>query len=161
MALKPDRDILTTDISHFMPTTGTRGGFVVATGTVPSGAALDQGINQVHYIANPSGRQPMGMLGVDVVSIDLNRQPLNFMKSEVNVNDKVVLYTAGWAVTNLVDTPTTVSVGQKMYLAGSGFVTNVSLHGRPELGRFLTAADEDGYYKVTWDMSKPTVWPTD
>jgi len=163
MALKPDREIVLEDISKFMPTVGNRGGVVSATGTIASGAAMDQSVNQVWYNTNAASatvEEAMGMLMVDVVNVDLTRQILNPFKSEAQINDKVVLMRKGWAVTNMVDTTASaqgaVAAGKNAYLIGSGFLsTATGIAGNPAnklVGRFDSAADEDGYYKVYIDL---------
>ena len=186
MALKPDRNVLEDDISHFYASsllntsTDDRGGIVVATGTAgtaPSGAAMDQSVNQCVYVAAPSGHHPLGMLMVDVVNIDLTRQILNPFKSEAQVGDKVVLMRKGYAVTNkiiaggaggAVNTPTQ---GAAAYCGPSGNLTADQgivwatgyKHGTeaggygfktqfPRVGTFMSKVDEDGYAKVYVDL---------
>ena len=61
MALKTDRSTLQTDISFFMNEVATRGG-VASLNTGGSGAAMDQGVALVTYVASPSGKIPMGLL---------------------------------------------------------------------------------------------------
>ena len=171
MALKPDRNVDAWDISKFWAPLGgaaTRGGIVVSTGNAPSvgsGAALDQSVNQVHYRAlTPSGRQPIGMLMNDVVSVDLTRQILNPNKSEVQVGDKVTLMTKGWAVTNMIETArgTPNVIGAPAYLNMSGmisanpsgayFASGILYTANPVIGRFHSKIDEDGYCKVYVDL---------
>jgi hypothetical protein len=166
MALKPDRDPLVWDISHFFTaltyagTSAGRGGIVVATGSA-SGAAMDQSANACWYIGDPTAAtagKPLGMLMADVVNIDLTRQVLNPNKSEAQLNDKVPLMQKGWAVTNMVDDGSTISPGDVCYLAQSGYVTSVSGYPtaatglRPTVGKFLSSKDEDGYVKVYIDL---------
>lgn len=162
MALKPDRDPLTWDISRFWGdirgiTTSTkdeRGGIAVATGTVGSGAALDQTSHQAQYVSDPSGRGlPVGMLMNDVVNIDLTRQLLNPNKSEHQLGDKVTLMRKGWAVTNLLaGGGPAITAEATAYLAGSGYITPDSGSGRPVIGKFMSNVDEDGYTKVFVDL---------
>ncbi len=174
MALKPDRNIVDDSVSYFVPGDyddqsgitygGTRGGVVVSTGATPSGAALDQTVNGAWYIGAPSGETPIGMLMNDVVAVDLTRQILNPYKSEAQVGDKVSIMRKGWAVTSSVDTTTgTVVVGGACYLGPSGNLSADSggLWGsgiggaepkHPLVGKWLSGADEDGYYKVYIDL---------
>lgn len=189
MALKPDRNVLEDDISYFYASsllntsTDDRGGIVVATGSAgvgPSGAAMDQSDNQVQYVAAPSGFNPVGMLMVDVVNIDLTRQILNPFKSEAQVGDKVVLMKKGYAVTNKLDTTTgTITQGAAAFLGPSGnltadeggvWATGYNADGPhggtdpdtggfgdfktefPKVGAFMSKVDEDGYAKVYIDL---------
>jgi len=168
MALKPDRNIVDDSVSYFVPAItygGTRGGVVVATGATPSGAAMDQTVNGAWYIAAPSGRSPVGMLMNDVVQVDLTKQILNPYKSEAQIGDKAAIMRKGWAVTSSVDTTTgTITVGSGCYLGPSGNLTADSggiykstnpagpLSKHPLVGKWLSGADEDGYYKVYIDI---------
>lgn len=182
MALKPDRNELDVDISYFWATGigygSERGGWVSATGsTAASGAGMDQAVNQVWYGLSATGARPLGILMNDVVNVDLTRQILNPYKSEVQVGDKITLLKKGYVVTNRIVTtigPTTVAVvpGGPAYTGPSGFITTVAsgtLHvlqagdaltksmlnspsGSYQIGKFLSAADEDGYAKVYIDL---------
>ena len=182
MALKPDRNELDVDISYFWATGigygSERGGWVSATGsTAASGSAMDQAVNQVWYSLNATGLRPLGLLLNDVVNVDLTRQILNPYKSEVQVGDKITVLKKGYVLTNRIVTtigPTTVAVvpGATAYTGPSGFITTVAsgtLHvlqagdaltksmlnspsGSYVVGKFLSAADEDGYAKVYIDL---------
>lgn len=171
MALKPDRNELNVDISFFHATGiaygGERGGWVTATGnsaTGPSGAAMDQSVNQVWYGLSATGLRPLGVLLNDVVNIDLTRQSINPFKSEVQVGDKVALLTKGFVLTNRVVTAmggtpaVAVTVGAPAYTGPSGYITSVATGaiatatGSHVIGKFLSLADEDGYYKVQIDL---------
>jgi hypothetical protein len=189
MALKPDRNVLEDDISHFYASsllntsTDDRGGVVVATGTAgtaPSGAAMDQSVNQCVYVAAPSGHHPLGMLMVDVVNVDLTRQILNPYKSEAQVGDKVVLMRKGYAVTNKLSSTTgTITQGAAAFCGPSGnltadegrvWATGYNADGVvtgvdpdtggfgdfktefPRVGTFMSKVDEDGYAKVYIDL---------
>jgi len=157
-----------------------RGGWVSATGsTVASGAGMDQASNQIWYGLNATGARPLGILLNDVVNVDLTRQILNPYKSEVQVGDKVTLLKKGYVVTNrfvstLGSTTVAVTPGAPAYTGPSGFITTVpsgalglgtqaanatifnahinSPSGSYVIGKFLSAADEDGYAKVYVDL---------
>ena len=150
MALKPDRNELNVDISFFHATGiaygGERGGWVTATGN------------------SATGLRPLGVLLNDVVNIDLTRQSINPFKSEVQVGDKVALLTKGFVLTNRVVTAmggtpaVAVTVGAPAYTGPSGYITSVATGaiatatGSHVIGKFLSLADEDGYYKVQIDL---------
>ena len=157
-----------------------RGGWVSATGsTAASGSAMDQAVNQVWYNLHATGLRPLGILLNDVVNVDLTRQILNPYKSEVQVGDKITVLKKGYVLTNrIVSTigPTTVAItpGAVAYTGPSGFITSVpsgalglgtqainsiafnahinSASGSYVVGKFLSAADEDGYAKVYIDL---------
>lgn len=152
MALKPDRNEIQHDISFFMNEVAERGGVVVMNGT-PSGAAMDASNNLVTYIANPSGKVPLGILLNDMVNIDLTRQHLNYYKNEVQKGGKVTVLRKGYVVTNRISTSGTPVAGDYAYLADSGLISTSSRalaldSGAQPIGRFLTAKDTDGYAKV-------------
>jgi hypothetical protein len=150
MALKPDRDVQSQDITFFCnDTTASRGG-VVCISTAGSGIAMDQANAVVTYKAVPSGGKPMGILLNDVVNLDLTRQKQNVHKDEVQSGSKVTLVTRGWVVTDQVYPGITVSAGDTAYLQHSGKLTNVSIGAvaSPAVGMFTSTKDEDGYAKV-------------
>lgn len=152
MALKGDRYEIQTDISFFMNEVAERGGVVTINGT-PSGAAMDAANNIATYVANPSGKVPMGILLNDMVNIDLTRQHLNWYKNEVQKGGKVTVLKKGYVVTNKISTSGTPVAGDYAYLADSGLISTsaralVLDGGAQPIGRFLTAKDTDGYAKV-------------
>ena len=150
--------------------------------TAASGAGMDQAVNQIWYGLHATGTRPLGILLNDVVNVDLTRQILNPYKSEVQVGDKVTLLKKGYVVTNrivttLVSTSVPVTAGAPAYTGPSGFITTVpsgslglgntttangsgkdfnahinSPSGSYVIGKFLSAADEDGYAKVYIDL---------
>lgn len=152
MALQPDRYEMQTDISFFMNEVAERGGVVVMNGT-PSGVAMDASNNLVTYIANPSGKVPVGILLNDMVNLDLTRQHLNWYKNEVQKGGKVTVLRKGYVVTNKISTSGTPVAGDYAYLADSGLISTsaralVLDGGAQPIGRFLTAKDSNGYAKV-------------
>ena len=149
MALKGDRYLAITEIGFFMDQVAERGGVVVLK-TAGSGAALDQQDAEVEYAADPSGGYPVGLLLDDMVNKDLTRTHLNFQKSEHQKGSKVGLLRDGWVVTNMLEGTGVVPVGgEKAYLGLSGLLTNSTNEGvNPEVGRFESSRDEDGYVKV-------------
>ena len=158
MALKSDRHELQTDISFFMDEAATRGGVVVHGSTTGSGAAMDQGKAVVTYAAAPSGKVPVGLLRNDMVDIDLTRQHVNWHKDEVARGGKVTLLTQGWVVTNSIE-GAAGAAGGAAYLAHSGNLAASNIGGDDSMeggdkvvGRFLSGADEDGYYKVSINL---------
>ena len=164
MALKSDRHELQTDISFFMDEAATRGGVVSHGSTTGSGAAMDQGKAVVTYSAVPSGKVPVGLLLNDMVDIDLNRQHVNWHKDEVARGGKVTLLTRGWVVTSSIE-GTAPTAGSAAYLAHSGNLASSDLSNDDTdadrstrlVGRFLSGADEDGYYKVSLDLPNTNV----
>lgn len=154
MGLKPDRIEKDSMIDFFMAETATRGGFVVAS-TVGSGAAMDQSQQLATYAAAPSGKTILGCLMCDVVNNDLTRMHKNFHKEEVQINEKVTIWSKGTVVTNMLLSGETPTAGSKAYLAHSGYLATADrIGGGSDLivGRFLSSKDEDGYAKVSFNL---------
>ncbi len=152
MALKADRHELQTDISFFYgAAVATRGGVVCHDTTAGSGAAMDQGVNKVRYIATiASSNVPVGILLNDVVNKDLTRTHLNQHKDEVQLGGKVTVLRKGWVVTsNITGTP---SAGDVAYVGDAGTIMSTAADaassGALAIGRFLSSKDEDDYCKV-------------
>jgi hypothetical protein len=157
MALKPDRDIIHTDISYFVtsitgPSTTRmeRGGILCASTSTPgSGAAMDDSAQVVEYATASSGRKAVGLLLNDFVNIDLSRQMLNQFKDEAQIGTKAVILRKGWVVTNKLDaTSATGSVPVTAYCGSSGNLTQNGTAGLPAVGEFMSRRDSDGYAKV-------------
>lgn len=164
MALKPYRSN-GNDITqmYFMFSTGERGGVVCTvdgngTGYVYEGAATDDADRRVEYATNASGRQPVGLLLHDVVNIDQSRQDLNKYKSEHQIGDKVPLAVRGEYTTNFIadgqasgiqfPAPAYLGLNGRLYSA-AGYNT---ASGYPQIGRFLTQRDANGYAVVHVDI---------
>ena len=150
MALKSDRYELQTDISFFYNEgVATRGGVVVHD-TAGSGAAMDQGVNLVKYVAVTAASRPVGILLNDVVNKDLTRTHLNQHKDEVQKGGKVTVLRKGYVVTsNITGTP---AAGDPAYAchvtAGNVRPDSPGSSGVLQVGRFMSTKDEDGYAKV-------------
>ena len=152
MALKGDRYELQTDVSFFMNEVAERGGVVVLNNT-PSGAAMDASNNVVTYVADPTGKVPMGILLNDMVNLDLTRQHINWHKDEVQKGGKVTVLRKGYVLTNKISGTGTPVAGNYAYVADSGLISTstraIALDaGAQPIGRFMTAKDADGYAKV-------------
>lgn len=153
MALKGLRVETTTDISFFMDQVAERGGICVMK-TAGSGQAMDQAAAEVEYVAASSGKYPVGLLLNDVVNIDMTRQHLNQHKNEVQKGSKVTLLREGFVVTNYI-AAVTPAAGDIAYLGASGLLTNSNgSGGNPQIGRFDSTKDEDGYCKVYVKLPK-------
>lgn len=154
MALKPDRNISVDETSYFAYSVSERGGVMCSTtGTQPIGAARDSSRRQVFYVTNPSGRSPVGLLVHDVVNIDQSRQQLNPYKSEVQIGSKVPLVVRGSVTTNFISNNQASGLlcPQPAYLGPSGMLyssAGFAGSGWPQVGRFMTNVDADGYAEV-------------
>lgn len=154
MALKGDRYEIHTEIPFFMNEVAERGGMVTLASTAtPSGAAMDAAINTVTYVANPSGKVPIGVLMNDVVNYDLTRQHLNDYKNEVQKGGKVTILRKGWFLTDMISTSGTPRAGDAAYVADSGLFSTsaralVLNSSATPVGIFLSAKDTDGYAKI-------------
>ena len=156
MALKGDRHEFETTTDFFLNEVAERGG-ICTISTAGSGAALDQSAALVTYAAAESGLVPVGVLLNDMVNIDQTRQHINWHKDEIQKGGKVTLLTQGWVVTSNIE-GTAPTAGAGAYLAHSGNLASSSIaddvgHGGHQMiGRFLSGADEDGYYKVSVNL---------
>ncbi len=156
MALKPDRDHFEdTDIMNFWLNDGTQNtkekGGVASFVQSGSGVAMDASGNVVSYVADPSGAVPKGVLLQDVnPPLSATRDFLNFDSGEVRPGDKVTLVRKGWLVTDqIVGTP---AVGSAAFLGSSGLVDVTQATGAPQIGRFETTLDADGFARVYIDI---------
>jgi hypothetical protein len=154
MALKTDRSHGASDISFFANAVAERGG-VMTLSTAGSGAAMDQAGAVVAYSVDPSGKEPIGVLMGDVVNYDLTRQKVNVYKEETQLGGKVTLWTQCVVNTNMIKTGITPAGGNIAYLSGSGLLTNVNIGSvqTPRVGKFLSTKDEDGYCKVSINVT--------
>jgi len=157
MALRPDRDYAeVTDISNFwsanaLQATKEKGG-IASVETQGSGSVLDDVLNVVAYIADPSGAVPKGVLLQDVnPPLSATRDFKNFYNMEVRPGEKVTLLRKGWLVTDMiVGTP---NVGDIAYVGASGFIDCTQDNaGCAVIGRFETEVDADGFCKVYIDI---------
>jgi hypothetical protein len=150
MALKPDRNIVVTDISNLCNIEIEKGEVLVF-GVSGSGALADD-VATVTRASNPSGLVPAGLCLADVVSIDITRQHRNWHKDEQLVGEKVPLLTKGWVVTDKIASGVSPAAGESAYLAANGLLTDTQTSGTPKVGQFLGGVDSDGYAKVFIDL---------
>ena len=121
---------------------------------------MDQSSNSVTYdgisVGGSGAAKVAGILVNNVVNKDLTRERLNEHKDEVQVGSKVVVHTRGWLLTNMLSSGTPAK-GNTCYAdlqaTNSGHNLTPIAHvggvaARPVVGRFQSAADEDGYAKV-------------
>ena len=155
MALLPHRKHVDSRIDFFMNETAERGG-IVSFSTAGSGTANDQGVQLATYAASPSGKAAIGVLMNDMVNLDLTRQHLNWYKDEVQKNSKVTIWEKGEVVTNMIQPGITVSAGDRAYLHASGYVANTAFLGGPQVGRFMSTKDENGFAKLSVNLPTTT-----
>ena len=152
MALRPDRNEHLTDLSFFMNETAERG-IIVVHSTGGSGAAMDDSNAKVIAPATTvSGKNPAGLLLIDVVNLDLTRQHINCHIDEVQQGNKVLLLRRGTVVTDQISgTPT---VGAKAYFVVGGTISASNQDSvSTQVGRFLSVKDADGYAKVEINLA--------
>ena len=152
MALKPDRNVLETDISLVCNDVVEKG-TVLVYGTAASGVGIySPGVASV--VSNPSGYKVAGVTLANFVNIDQTRYHRNWHKDEQVLGEKAPLIRKGFVVTNMiVASPGTINPGSKAYLSTDGTLTaTVSATGgeaaTPLVGTFATSKDENGYAKV-------------
>ena len=160
MALKPDRDYFEdTDIANYWSEleaqeTAEKGG-VAAVESAGSGTALGtdttSGGNVVQYAVDPSGAIAKGVLLQPVnPALSATRDFKNFSNLEARPGEKVTLLRKGWVVTDMITG--TPSAGDAAYLAASGNVSPSQATGAPQVGRFETSKDADGFARVYIDI---------
>jgi hypothetical protein len=159
MALKADRHELDVDISYFMNETAERG-LIVCISTAGSGAAMDQAGALVSIEGATGAKIPVGVLLNDVVDLDLTRQHINWHKDEVQKGGKVAILKKGYVVTNQVALTGAIVPGALAFMddADTGYFANAAHVDDTEytaVGRFMSGADEDGYYKVEVNLPIP------
>jgi len=158
MALKPDREYNeTTDITNFWTTAAAEKGGCASVVTQGSGAAIGVNItdepNVVGYVANPSGAIAKGIL-VQTVSAALSatRDFVNYENQEIRPGDKCTLIKRGFVVTDMIPTGVSPTAGAAAYLAASGMISSTQATGAPQIGRFETTKDANGFARVSIDI---------
>lgn len=153
MALKPVRYFVSDDMSFFMDEVAERGGFVTLS-TGGSGSAMDQGVALATYSASQSGKFVLGVLMQDMVNKDLTQTHINFHKDEVQKGGKILLWTAGTVVTNMVYPGLSPAAGATAYMGPSGYLQTVNVNSvaTPVAGQFMSSKDADGYVKVRFSL---------
>jgi len=162
MALKPDRDYNeVTDITCFWSTGQTsaeRGGVASMSGSQGSGAAIGANYtddpNIVYYVTNPSGAIAKGVLIETVApAMSTNRDFINYDAGEIRPGDKCTLIKKGFVVTNMI-TGSAPTAGAAAYLAASGYISTTNYgSASPQIGRFETTKDANGYARVSIDIT--------
>ena len=159
MALKPDREYNeTTDITNFWTTGAAEKGGVASVVTQGSGAAIGQNAvdepNVVGYVADPSGAIPKGVLLQTVTAaMSATRDFPNYENGEIRPGDKCTLVTKGFVVTDMIASGVTPTAGAPAYLAASGEFSSVQASGAPQVGRFETTKDANGFARVTINIT--------
>ncbi len=159
MALKPAREYNeVTDITNFWTTVAAVKGGIASLISAGSGTALGQNIvdeaNVVGYIADPSGAIAKGILLQTVTApLSANRDFINFENGEIRPGDKCTLVKKGFVVTDMISVGVTPSAGDSAYLAASGMVSSVQAGGAPQVGRFETTKDANGFARVSIDIT--------
>lgn len=157
MALKPDREYNeVTDITNFWTTAAAEKGGVASIVTADSGASLGVNItddpNVVGYVVDPSGAKPKGVLLQTVAAaMSATRDFPNYDAQEIRPGDKCTLVKKGFVVTDMI-TGTAPTAGDNAYLAASGLISKTQATGAPQIGRFETAKDANGFARVSIDI---------
>lgn len=158
MALKPDREYNeVTDITNFWTTVAAEKGGVASVVTQGSGAAIGVNIvdepNVVGYVADPSGAIAKGVLLQTVTAaMSATRDFVNYENQEIRPGDKCTLVKKGFVVTDMI-TGTAPSAGDAAYLAASGYISKTQATGAPQIGRFETTKDANGFARVSIDIT--------
>lgn len=123
---------------------------IAATGTY-SGAALEHANRYAYVATGGSGAKPLGVVEQEVVNYDLTRQKLNkFNPNEVQTGMKISIIKHGWVNTNYISG--TVTPLTDAYLTSGGYISPTQYTGYPQVGKFLTGKDGNGYATVQIDL---------
>jgi len=166
MALKPDRDFdCSYNMGYFWAANGqapAEEGGIAGVVSAGSGVALDDpgssgiapgkgGVNTVDYVADPSGVQAVGLL-----LHAIEAEPVtSFKRKNYHTNaqwpgDPVSLLRRGWVVTDrIVGSPV---AGSGAFLGASGQLSTSQAASAPQVGRFETTKDADGFARVFLDI---------
>lgn len=152
MALKPDREILQTNV-RFRIESGKdaeRGTILVADST--DGVAAKPSTTALSDLGT---ERPLGLLLDDVENIDASVRPQIWSRNVVSRGSEVSLLTKGRVLTNLIKAGVTVAQGETAYLAASGYVSNAEhVTGSGIIvGYFESAKDADGYAHLYVDIN--------
>jgi len=159
MALKPDREYNeVTDITNFWTTVAAEKGGIASVVTQGSGAAIGTNItdqaNVVGYLADPSGAIAKGVLLQTVAAaMSATRDFPNFESGEIRPGDKCTLVKKGFVVTDMIPSGVTPTAGAAAYLAASGYISSSQATGAPQVGRFETTKDANGFARVSIDIT--------
>jgi len=159
MALKPDREYNeVTDITNFWTTVAAEKGGIASVVTQGSGAAIGTNItdqaNVVGYLADPSGAIAKGVLLQTVATaMSATRDFPNFESGEIRPSDKCTLVKKGFVVTDMIPSGVTPTAGAAAYLAASGYISSSQATGAPQVGRFETTKDANGFARVSIDIT--------
>lgn len=177
MALKGDRAVYITNIGCVAPSGVEAGQVLVYQSPQDSGHAVGQGLNQqspqavpIAGTGNPaSGTRIIGMSLTDVENIysyalSADGSPAsgltagigdplkirvhrNYQKTTQVVGENVAILTDGFVWTNRVNG--TPAAGDPAYLGPLSNLQNTQVNSLPQVGKFDTSLDTDGYAKVT------------
>lgn len=157
MALKPDRNILETDISLVCNDVHEKGKVLVYGAAASGAGVVEPGVCSL--VSNPSGYKVAGLSLANFVNIDQTRYHRNFHKDEQVIGEKAPLLRKGYVVTDQIASGTSPTAGSKAYLTSNGQLTpTVSATGgevaTPPVGEFATSKDENGYAKVYIELPR-------
>ena len=130
---------------------------VVLSTSQPTGAATGQGINEtapVVVIGPASVISTTKFEGIAVnsaVSIDLAKQHLNYMRTDVPVGQPINILKHGWCWTNAVTG--TPAAGDSAYLGANGTFQNTSVGSLPAIGKFETGKGPDGFLRISINVA--------
>lgn len=147
MALKPERQVGMTNHRYEVHQVAERGHMMVS---VPANN------DRAQIAAAVAGTElPLGLLLTDVEDRDFTDQPERLHRDVVASGSVVALASTGEFHTDAVASGLTYATGEVAYLAANGQLSNVEAPGVGSgitVGRFLSAADTDGYVHVAIDI---------
>jgi hypothetical protein len=152
MALKADRDIVTTDITFVLKAAAAAGKIVCYKTVGGSGAGSGVGIGdyagEVTVVSGTpaSGTRPAGLLLNEFVNIDQTVQHRNYQKVQQVVGEPATLLRNGWVVSDQVTG--TPAAGDPAYLGASGVLSPTQTNSIPAVGEFMSVKDSNGFARV-------------
>ncbi len=156
MALKPDQKLIVDDINLKCASISEKGFVVVFSSTAgyaevvtsPSGKKV-AGVLLLDVVANGVAEHTNSALAQDTGSMSITTAPANRYKLEQHVSGVVRLGKIGELRTNAVKQGITFAQGNKLYITGSGKISNVQDNSGCEcIGHALSAKDSDGYIRI-------------
>lgn len=151
MALLPDREVRSWDVTKTMTTVCEPGQFVCHV-AVGSGASIGDTGGTVGVVALISSLSRFaGVTELYHVNLDTTHYDLNRLKGEQLINKAGSLIREGFVVTNMISG--TPKLGDHAFLANNGLVTNSAVGGSEQVGKFESTLDENGYAKVRFSTN--------
>lgn len=143
MALGPNRQVFQTSIDYAVNAVAERGGILSYSSTA----------GEAEYNTAGSGALPLGILLIDVESMNFDRHPEFLQRDVVDIGSVVSVANEGVFDTNMVVVSPAPAQGNPAYLHPNGEVGVTQLddglgNTSPRVGTFRSAIDANGYVRL-------------